>query len=499
MNIHVESQEYRDKVLEGIDLATRFIKKSYGYNGKSIVIKRDNASNHMSNDGVTIANSIYSDDPIVDIGCDIVRKATKMVEEKVKNNTTTTAILIDSLIKGLSTIVDNSNVIELKQGLNRFIDEVIQGVVDMSIKVEDSNSIAYDSCHDADMANFTSSLLEKNDEYYELNSVPSDKYSLERKDGATFDLFAFGTNLKDMKMDNPFVLMYENTVENSFSLSNIFNVIKDQDAVVILKDITPAMLSSLKAKINSHNASIICFIGFNGKEQVLREIKTIYHNVELNFGNGTVPIVKFDKIKKIEGSIKNIHITGETNKDATRKIIKESKSEFSECADQLKAEKIKKKINRHMGRTYKISLKGNEYNFEGQKDKFLDTVNDVINFNNSNNIVVAGGGVIYKDLAYMLKDKYKPAESDEDVMKIIPILIHTLLEPMRVLLNNSYVDSSSLSTYKKYHGYDASKRVETSMIDSKILTPVKSIITSLEIVRDVGIEWLFTDGAIYMP
>ena len=499
MNIYVESQEYRKKVLEGIELAVNFIKKSYGYNGKSIVIKRDNAENHISNDGVTIAQNIYSDDPIVDIGCDIVRKATKMVEEKVKNNTTTTAILIHSLIKDLSTIVDNSNVIELKLGLNNLIDKTISNLLEMTVEIDSSKSIAYDSCHDADMASFVSDLLRDNDEYYELNSEPGDEYKIEVDDSAAFDMHVYAvknngkTNIKD-----PVTIIYENTIENNLSLTHIFNVIKDKDAVIVLKNLIPAMEAPLKSKINLHKGGIICFIGLNGREEIIRDIKTIYHHSELNYGNGMVPVVKLDKIKKISFSNKKIHITGETNKESTKKVIVESKAEFSNSADQLKAEVIKRKINKYMGRTYKVTIKGNEYNFDGQKDKFLDTINDVINFNNSGNRVVAGGGVVYKDLANMLFNDKDIVDKNNDSYKMKGITINMLREPMKVLLSNSYADTD-LEKYEKYYGYNAIDRKLTNMIDAKILTSIISIITSLNVVRDVGIEWLFTDGAIYMP
>lgn len=125
-------QEARDSLKKGIDLVADCVRVTLGPSGRNAVLGRMSITPIITNDGVTIAHNVESDDPIEQQGVLIVREAAQLADNKAGDGTTTTTVLLKSitdklfsLIKDDGSLVGNkTNTIELKKNLDSWCDMV---------------------------------------------------------------------------------------------------------------------------------------------------------------------------------------------------------------------------------------------------------------------------------------------------------------------------------------------------------------------------------------
>ena len=189
-------------------------------------------------------------------------------------------------------------------------------------------------------------------------------------------------------------------------------------------------------------------------------------------------------------------IYGDVFVEDVDKKINGLKKQILEGHNDFNADITRKRINNYIGRIYRVSLKSNSYNFEGQKDKFLDTVNDIINLRKSEYKVVHGGGTAFKDAAnHILSLKNKDNISREYSLSI-DIMAKALRAPINEILLNSYTNSNHKDYSSLGDGYDARNRIKCNMIENGIITSLISFVNTINVAKDIATEWLLTDASI---
>lgn len=490
-------KEYKEMVYKGVKKAVDVIKLTYGYNGKYVKIDNgDEYKNDITKDGYKVSQQIYSDDPVEDIGCEIIRQATKMTEIKIKNGTTTTAILIGGLIDGMVNLPDNVNILDVKESIKKLSQEIIDYTTGISKKTDNAYDIAFGSCHDKEMAEFVVNMMEKHDEFYETSPYYSDEYKIDYNNNKRkVPLKFIGTNGKT-NINNPYVMVFDSAVLSSnvkeFS-NSIFGWIKGKNVVLIVRQIDEGAAGFISAQMNEHDGDIMLFSTYKKQGENINFISDFYNKKSILLANKRLLINVIDGIKNFssDGIITGIvHI-----KDVDLKIDK-LKKQISEGHNDHRADIIRKEINDYMGRIYKVSLKSNAYNFEGQKDKFLDVVNDIISLRKSNGRVVYGGGVVFKDAAnHILKFKNNELLSKEFLLAV-DILAETLFLPINVILSNSYTGKTHLAFTDIGAGYNAYDGSYHDIMPKNIVTPLVSFINTINVAKDIATEWLLTDASI---
>jgi chaperonin GroEL len=65
--------EARTKLLIGINILADAVKVTLGPKGRNVVIQKAFGGPHITKDGVTVARDIMLEDPIEDMGCQMVK------------------------------------------------------------------------------------------------------------------------------------------------------------------------------------------------------------------------------------------------------------------------------------------------------------------------------------------------------------------------------------------------------------------------------------------
>ena len=118
----VVSGEYlQEKMIKAINLLCDTVKVTLGPKGSNIIIDHSTFSPFITNDGVTIAENIESDDPVINTILELAKESSIKTNEKVGDGTTTTLVLLQSIFNiGLNLVKKGVNPIILKKELQVF-------------------------------------------------------------------------------------------------------------------------------------------------------------------------------------------------------------------------------------------------------------------------------------------------------------------------------------------------------------------------------------------
>lgn len=157
-------ESLQEKMLESINLLCGTVKKTLGPVGCNVLIDHSNFSPFITNDGVTIAKNIESDDEVVGAILEIIKEASIKTNEVVGDGTTTTLVLLESLyVQSLEFIKKGMSPILLKRKLDEGLEIVLKEIENLKRKgsAKDLESIAAISAGDKNLGHLAYQVLKK--------------------------------------------------------------------------------------------------------------------------------------------------------------------------------------------------------------------------------------------------------------------------------------------------------------------------------------------------
>ena len=167
----VSNNELKEVMDNAINLLCTTVSKTLGPTGNNILIDNSELSPFITNDGVTIAKNIESNDERVNAVLEIVKEASLKTNEIVGDGTTTTLVLLESIYKeGIKEIELGKNPIIIKKELNQALDIVIKELQKEKISPteKDYQNIAITSANDKEIGLYLSNIYSKTNNKYSI-------------------------------------------------------------------------------------------------------------------------------------------------------------------------------------------------------------------------------------------------------------------------------------------------------------------------------------------
>lgn len=135
------SEEARKALKEGIDLLANTVKATIGPRGRNVIIETENG-NHITKDGATVAKSIFPEDPIQNIGAEILKEVAFNTLDEVGDGTSTSTLLAQSIYTdGLKNVTAGANPMELKKGIDAAVNLVVDYIKGNAIQINNDWSL----------------------------------------------------------------------------------------------------------------------------------------------------------------------------------------------------------------------------------------------------------------------------------------------------------------------------------------------------------------------
>ena len=135
--------EARSKLKKGIDQLAKAVKVTLGPKGRNVVIDKKFGAPTITKDGVTVAKEIELEDPMENMGAQMVKEVASKTSDVAGDGTTTATLLAQSIFtEGLKNVTAGANPAELKKGIESAVDTVVTELKKMSREVAGKKEIA---------------------------------------------------------------------------------------------------------------------------------------------------------------------------------------------------------------------------------------------------------------------------------------------------------------------------------------------------------------------
>ena len=124
-------EESRQAILRGVNSLANAVKVTLGPKGRNVVLDKKFGSPTITKDGVTVAKEIELKDPLENMGAQMVREVASKTSDIAGDGTTTATVLAQAIFReGAKNVVAGANPMELKRGIEKAVEVVVERAED---------------------------------------------------------------------------------------------------------------------------------------------------------------------------------------------------------------------------------------------------------------------------------------------------------------------------------------------------------------------------------
>jgi chaperonin GroEL len=493
----------REEVFKGITKLTTAVSSTLGASGKCVMLEDHTGRPVITKDGVTVADSVILRDPVENMGATLLKEAARKTVREAGDGTTTATVLAHAILKEAYKVSDKTNSRELKDGISKAVDKVVEFLKANSIDVQ------------GDMLNQVASISTNNDKF--LGSIIADafkavdntgvvmmetsadgKTEFEVVEGVQYDKgitnshFITNKQSNSAELENPLVLLIESPVETIRQIQSVLEyVIKNNKPLLIIGDLEQGVLSALamnkmkgNIKVNVINAPTY---GIN-KKQMLDDLCLLTGATIINEDLGDD--MDLIQVEHLGTCLKSI-----TTHDSTIIQVAQASQEIKAIIEDIKEKLLKEKNSNKVIRLEKrlamlaarIAIVKVGANSEIELKEKMDRVEDAICATKAavKEGIVSGGGIALLNASNNIKSN----NIGEDV------LLKAIQAPFKTILENAGIETFDQNA-KNGFGLDVVTGNMVNMIDSGIIDPLLVTKSALTNAASVATTILSTDCVI---
>ena len=241
----------RRALLEGVNKVANTVKVTLGPKGRNVVLDKSGAP-IVTSDGVTIAKEIELSDKFENVGAKLIKEVASKTQDNTGDGTTTATVLAQAMMtEGMKNIVAGANPIEIKRGIDKAVDVVVDMIKKQSIEVKDEDTIKRIAVVSANNDEEIGALISDAMKLVGYNGVISVENSktlettLEHVEGMQFDRgFISPYMITDeerriAEFENPYILLTDKKISSVKSIVPLLEMIASSGTplVIIAEDV----------------------------------------------------------------------------------------------------------------------------------------------------------------------------------------------------------------------------------------------------------------------
>nr|YP_009315845.1 60-kDa chaperonin [Trichogloeopsis pedicellata]SCW24503.1 60-kDa chaperonin [Trichogloeopsis pedicellata] len=226
MSKQILYQDSARKALEnGMDILAEAVSVTLGPKGRNVVLERKFGAPQIVNDGVTIAKEIELENHLENTGVALIRQAASKTNDVAGDGTTTATVLAHAIVKqGMRNVAAGSNPMEIKKGIEKATQFVVNQISDYSRPVSNPRDIAQvasiSAGNEENIGNMISKAIEKvgREGIISLEEGKSTETDLEITEGMSFEkgfispYFVTDPSRMEVVQENPYILLTDKKI-----------------------------------------------------------------------------------------------------------------------------------------------------------------------------------------------------------------------------------------------------------------------------------------------
>ena len=252
-------EDARKSLKEGIDQLANTVRVTLGPRGRNVILDKKFGPPQVCSDGVTIAKEIDLEDPIQNMGAQLLKEAASKTNDVAGDGTTTATVLAQVMIhEGFKNVAAGADPMALKRGIEKAVSALKQEVETMSVKVDGRSQIAQVatlSAHEDEIGNLIADVFEKvgKDGVITVEESRGLLYEVEYVEGMQIDrgyispYFISNSERMEAELDDPYVLITDRKIS---AVSDVLPVLEKllqvtKNIVIVAEDIEGEALATL--------------------------------------------------------------------------------------------------------------------------------------------------------------------------------------------------------------------------------------------------------------
>ncbi|HLI12335.1 MAG TPA: chaperonin GroEL [Alphaproteobacteria bacterium] len=514
------SGDARARLLRGVDILADAVKVTLGPKGRNVVLDKSFGAPRISKDGVTVAKEIELSDKFENMGAQMLREVASKTSDIAGDGTTTATVLAQAIVReGIKAVTAGMNPMDLKRGIDRAVEAVVEDVKKRAKKVSGHAEIAQVGTISAngerEIGEMIAQAMEKvgNEGVITVEEAKSLSTELEVVEGMQFDRGYlspyFVTNADKMvcELENPYILLHEKKLSNLQAMLPVLEAVvqSGRPLLVVAEDVEGEALATLVVnklrgglKVaavkapgfgDRRKAMLEDIAILTGGEVISEDLGIKLENVSLNMlGKAKKVILTKDETTIVDGSGKKSDIQARCGQIRTQ--IEETTSDYDR-------EKLQERLAKLAGGVAVIRVGGaTEVEVKERKDRVDDAMHATRAAVEEG--VVPGGGAA---LLYASRVLAKIQPDNDDQRHGIEIIRRALQAPVRQIAENAGVDGSvvvgkMLESKDTNFGFDAQNDKYVDMIKAGIIDPTKVVRTALQDAASVAGLLITTEAMV---
>ena len=490
------NSDARARLKKGVDALADAVKVTLGPKGRNVVIDKKFGSPTVTKDGVTVAKEIELLDPIENMGAQMVKEVATKTSDLAGDGTTTATVLAQAIYReGLKNVTAGANPMELKRGIDRAVEAIIDELKRISTPSAGKKDIAQvgtiSANNDAEIGKLIADAMEKvgKDGVITVEEAKGLETTLETVDGMQFDrgylspYFVTDPEKMEAVLEDAYLLIHDKKISAMKELLPVLEKIAQtgKPLLIIAEDVEGEALATLV--VNKLRGTLkVCAVkapGFGDRrKEMLVDIakltggKVISEEVGFKLENAVLGDLGRAKRVVIDKDNTTV-VDGKGKDDDIQGRIAEIKVAIDKSTSDYDREKLQERLAKlsggvaviHVGAATETEMKEKKARVEDALHATRAAVEEGI---------VPGGGVALLR-AQVVLEKVKGTE-DEKIG--VDIVRRSLEEPVRQIAANAGAEGSVVvgrvrEDKNANGGYNAATDEYVDMIKTGIIDPTK--------------------------
>jgi len=514
----VHGEDSRQAILRGVNTLADAVKITLGPKGRNVVLDKKFGSPTITKDGVTVAKEIELEDPLENMGAQMVKEVASKTSDVAGDGTTTATVLAQAIFReGVKTVAAGANPMAVKRGIERAVAAATEKIKELAkpVKGEMIAQVATVSANnDATIGNIIAEAMKKvgKDGVITVEEAKAIETTLDVVEGMQFDrgylspYFVTDPDRMECVLENCFILIYEKKISTMKDLLPILEQVAKmgRPLLIVAEDVEGEALATLVVNKlrGTLQAAAVKAPGFGDRRKamlddiaILTGGRSVTEDLGIKLEN--IRVEDLGKAKKVVIDKDNTTIVeGSGKKDAIEGRVKQIRVQIDETTSDYDREKLQERLAKLVGGVAVIKVgAATETEMKEKKARVEDAMHATRAAVEEG--IVPGGGVAFIRALPAL-EKLKLDHDDQIGVNIVK---RALEEPLRMIASNAGHEGAVVIGKVKEAkdvnlGFDAATEEYTDMIAAGILDPAKVTRTALQNAASISALMLTTEALV---
>jgi len=510
--------EARAQLKKGLDALADTVKVTLGPKGRNVVLDKKFGAPTVTKDGVTVAKEIELEDPLENMGAQMVKEVASKTSDIAGDGTTTATVLAQAIFReGLKNVTAGANPTHLKRGIDEAVKVVVAEIKKISKDLPGKTEIAQvgsiSANNDRAIGDLIADAMEKvgKDGVITVEEAKTTETTLEVVEGMQFDRGYlspyFVTNVDNMEcvLDDPFILIHDKKISVMKDILPILEKTAQMGRpfLIIAEDVEGEALATLVVnKIRGTlKVAAVKAPGFGDRRKAMLEDIAVLTggrviSEETGFKLENVTLSDLGNAKRVSIDKDNTTIVeGAGKTDDIKSRISQIKKQIEATTSDYDREKLQERLAKLAGGVAVLKVgAATEVEMKEKKARVEDALHATRAAVEEG--IVPGGGVVYIRALKALED-FK-LEGDKKIG--VDIVRRALEEPIRQIAHNAGWEGSivvqKVKEGKSAFGFNAETEVFEDLFAAGVIDPTKVSRIALENAASIAGLLLMTEATV---